>query len=120
MDLEDLLKGDESTVSEWLGDRQLVHECNCGYTVLDIDEVTTAVQDEWGDEHFDEIFNWACDLPNQFGWLDLESSDPKYDIYHCQYCAHSEFSFLQDLLKKTEGVNEPVWKSWTGCLTKIK
>lgn len=106
MTLKELLEGDESEVSEWLGARNLLHECNCGYTVYDVDDVNGAVQEEWGDEQSDEIYQWACDLSNQFGWLWIESSEPKYDIYHCQHCDGTEFALMMDLGRKAHAMSE--------------
>ena len=104
--LEALLHADEETVEGWLRERDLVHECDCGYTIYDPDGVNEAVQAQWGDEHCDEIFDWACNLSNRFGWLFLESSNPECEIYHCQHCAVSEWSLLLDMERvasKAEG-----------------
>lgn len=98
MKLNDLLEGDESEVAEWLAERGLIHECTCGYTVYDVDEVIEAVHEQFGDSQCDEISDWACNLSNNFGWLFLETSDPKYDIYHCQYCNESEWGLLMDAM----------------------
>lgn len=97
MTLDQLLSGDEAEISEWLTEQGLLHSCDCGYTVYDPDTVNEAVQDKWGDERCDEIFDWACNLSNRFGWLFIESSIPAHDIYHCQHCADSELSLLNDL-----------------------
>ena len=99
MRLDDLLAGDETFVYEWLIERSLVHECDCGYTVYDPDDVSAEVQAEWGDNRCDEIYCWSCDLSNKFGWMFLESSSPEHDIFHCQYCSESEWSMLMDMEK---------------------
>jgi hypothetical protein len=94
MTLADLLEGDGALVENWLREKELIHECDCGYTVYDRDDVNYAVQDEWGDDRCDEIHQWACDLANRFGWLFVEAARPEHDIYKCQYCAGSELSLL--------------------------
>lgn len=99
MTLDDLLEGDEAVVTEWLRDEGLLHECDCGYTVYDPDDVNSAVQETWADARCDETYAWACSLADHFGWLFLESAQPKYGIYHCQYCQESEWSFLLDAEK---------------------
>jgi hypothetical protein len=112
--LNQLLDGDESYVSEWLSERDLLHECYCVYTVYDPEEVNQAVQDEYGDERCKEIFDWACNLSNRWGWVFIEQSEPEFGIYHCQHCADSEWSLFLDLEKKTslvgmttEGSDDP-------------
>lgn len=102
MKLDELLNGSESTVTEWMSRKNLLHECNCGYQVYDSDAVTQEAQQEFGDRRCDEIHDWACNLSNQFGWLFIESSQPKHDIYHCQHCAESEFALLMDVMKIAE------------------
>src|ERR1043166_7883424 len=97
MTLDELLRGDERIVSEWLHAEDLLHECDCGYIVYEPDDVSSAVQETWGDARSDEIFQWACELADRFGWLFLESAQPKYGIYHCQHCQESEWSLLLDL-----------------------
>ena len=106
MTLDELLDGDEDTVSEWLGDHDLIHTCDCGYTVYDPDAVSEAVQEECGDADCDEIYEWACDLSNRYGWMFLESSRPERDIYHCQYCAESELSLFLELTSSSSGNDE--------------
>lgn len=106
MKLQELLEGDESAVAQWLTAKNLLHECNCSYTVYDVDAVSAAVQEEFGDEQCDEIDLWASDLANHFGWLWMESSEPKYDIYHCQHCAGTEFARFMDLMRKSEVMAE--------------
>lgn len=102
MHLDELLVGDEDVIHGWLDERGLIHECDCGYSVYDSDEVNAAVQGEWGDSRCNEIFDWACNLSNRFGWLFLESAQPEYDIYHCQHCIDSEWSLLMDMEKIAE------------------
>lgn len=102
MQLDDLLDGDESLISTWLCEKNLIHQCDCGYTVYSPDAVDFAVQEKWGDERSEEINNWANGLADQFGWMYIESSAPKHDIYHCQYCAESELSLLTDLMRIAE------------------
>ncbi|HTI72082.1 MAG TPA: hypothetical protein VMF06_19055 [Candidatus Limnocylindria bacterium] len=102
MKLDELLNGSAPTVSEWLSHRKLLHECDCGYRVYDPDAVNEAVQEKFGDRRSDEIYDWACNLSNQFGWLFIETSQPKYDIYHCQHCAGSEFTLMMDMTKIAE------------------
>jgi hypothetical protein len=97
MKLDDLFRANEGQVHSWLSGQGLVHECDCGYTVYDPDAVNEAAQSQWGDERCDEIFDWACNLSNQFGWMFLESSTPDYEIFHCQHCADSEWSLLLDM-----------------------
>jgi Protein of unknown function (DUF3800) len=99
MTLDDLLRGDESEVSEWLRGEDLLHECDCGYTVYDPDDVNSAVQETWGDAPCDEIFEWACGLADRFGWLFVESAQSELGIYHCQHCKESEWSLLMDMEK---------------------
>ena len=72
MTLDDLLHGGEEEIESWLSEQGLVHECDCGYTVYDPDAVNEAVQAEWGDSRCSDIFDWACNLSNQFGWMDLD------------------------------------------------
>jgi hypothetical protein len=103
MELDDLLDGKEAEIEDWLREKNLLHECNCGYKVYDVDEVNGAVQDEWGDKRCEDIYQWACDLSNRYGWMWIESSSPKHGIYHCQYCAESELSLLSDLEKIADG-----------------
>lgn len=110
MNLDELLEGDDAKAETWLSNQGLLHICDCGYTVYYVDEVNGAVQDVWGDERCDEIYQWACDLANRFGWLWIEKSDPEHDIYHCQHCAESEWSLLLDLEKiaaSREGPSDP-------------
>jgi hypothetical protein len=102
MKLDKLLTSSESTVSEWLSRRNLLHECTCGYQVYDPDAVNEVVQEEFGDRRCDEIYDWACNLSNQFGWRFIESSKPEYEIYHCQHCAESEFALMMDMMKIAE------------------
>lgn len=102
MKLDELLNGSESTVTEWMLRKNLLHECNCGYQVYDPDAANQEAQHEFGDRRCDEIYGWACNLSNQFGWLFIESSQPKHDIYHCQHCAESEFALLMDVMKIAE------------------
>lgn len=97
MKLDELLDGDERVVSEWMRKKDLLHHCDCGYLVYDEEEVSSAVQRRWGDRRCDEIFEWACDLSNQFGWMSVESAIPEKGIYHCQHCAESELSLLLDM-----------------------
>jgi hypothetical protein len=97
MELDELLNGDESVISDWLRERNLLHECNCGYDVYDPDNVNAAVQEEYGDSRCDDIYDWACQLANHFGWLFVESSRPEHGIYHCQYCEDSEWSLFLDI-----------------------
>jgi len=106
MPLDDLLDGDESLISTWLCEKNLIHQCNCGYAVYSPDAVDFAVQEQWGDERRDEINNWANSLADQFGWMYLEASIPKHNIYHCQYCAESELSLLTDLMRIAEDGEE--------------
>jgi hypothetical protein len=107
MQLEELLQAGESEAAEWLHARNLVHECNCGYTVYDEDGVAQAVQEEFGDERCDEINSWAWGLADQYGWLWLdESSRPAHGIYHCQHCAGSELALLMDLEKLADAAGE--------------
>lgn len=103
MKLTDLLEGSEGDVMEWLNKKGLLHECGCGYTVYDPDDVNSAVQARWGDRRCDEIHDWACNLSNKYGWLFIESSKPEYDIYHCQHCEESEWSLIMDMMKISEG-----------------
>jgi hypothetical protein len=103
MKLDDLLDADEYELSEWLRKNNLIHNCDCGYTVYDPDSVEAVVQRRWGDRRWKEINAWACDLSNRYGWLFIENSKPEYGIYHCQYCADSEWSLLMDLEKMAEG-----------------
>ena len=77
--LDNLLHGDEAEIESRLSERNLIHECDCGYSVYDPWAVNEAVQAEWGDERCDEIHDWACGLSNRFGWLFLESSNPDCD-----------------------------------------
>lgn len=103
MELDELFQGSESEIAEWLRERDLLHECDCGYTVYDEDGVAQAVQEEFGDERCDEINKWAWNLSNDYGWLWLdESSKPQRGIYHCQHCADSEWSLLMDMEKLAE------------------
>lgn len=103
MELNELLEGDEGANAEWLRERDLLHECDCGYTVYDEDGVAQAVQEEFGDDRCDEINQWAWNLANAYGWLWLdESSQPQHGIYHCQHCAGSEWSLLMDIEKRAE------------------
>jgi hypothetical protein len=102
MTLDELLNGDEALVTAWLRDEGLLHECDCGYTVYDPDNVNSAVQTTWGDERCDEIYSWACGLADKHGWLFLESAQPEFGIYHCQYCEESEWSLFMDLEKIAE------------------
>ncbi len=97
--LDELLQGDDSYISEWLTERDLLHVCDCGYFVYDDEAMNHSVQDEFGSERCDEIFDWACNLSNRFGWMGETGSHSKFGIYHCQYCAASEFSLLLDLEK---------------------
>lgn len=97
MSLDELFDGSESEVANWLKDRDLLHECDCGYSVYSVDAVNEVVQEDYGDSRCDEIFDWACNLSNQFGWMWERGSNPDLGIYHCQYCAESEFSLLLDL-----------------------
>lgn len=99
MKLDDLLEGDESVIVKWMHRKGLLHECDCGYTVYDPDEVNSAVQERWGDRRCEEINDWSHGLADQFGWLFLESSVPELAIYHCHHCAGAEFSLLLDLEK---------------------
>jgi len=103
MDLDELLDADEDVVAGWLGERNLLHECNCGYTVYDPDDVSSGVQEIFGDERSDEIANWADGL-DRYGWLYVETSNSKHDIYHCQHCAGSELALLFDLEKIAGGM----------------
>ncbi len=105
MKLDDLLKGSEPVISEWLAHQNLLHECDCGYQVYDPDEVSAAVQHRWGDRRCREINLWACDLSNRFGWLFIESAKPQYGIYHCQHCAGSEWSLMMDMMKMAEAAD---------------
>jgi hypothetical protein len=111
MKLDELIEGSEVEIAEWLRDRNLLHECDCGYTVYDEDGVAQAVQEEFGDGRCDEINRWACNLANDYGWLWLdETSEPEHGIYHCQHCAGSEWSLLMDMEKRAEaagGDDEP-------------
>jgi hypothetical protein len=102
MTLDDLLRGSKDEIESWLSERGLVHECDCGYTVYDPDAVNEAVQAAWGDERCNDIFDWACNLSNEFGWLFLESSIPDYDIYRCQHCAGSEWSLFLDMQRTAD------------------
>ncbi len=102
MKLDELLEGTESIIAEWLSRKGLLHECDCGYQVYDPDSVSEAVLHRFGDRRSDEIYDWACNLSNQFGWLFIESSQPEHDIYHCQHCAESEFSLMMDMMKIAE------------------
>lgn len=107
MQLDELLQADESETAAWLHARDLLHECNCGYSVYDEDGVAQAVQEEFGDARCDEINRWAWGLADQFGWLWLdESSQPARGIHHCQHCAGSEFALLMDLEKLVEAAGE--------------
>ena len=99
MTLDELLEAEEGEVGEWLRGEDLLHECDCGYTVYDPDAVNSAVQETWGDERCDEIFAWACGLADSYGWLFLESARPEFGIYHCQHCEGSEWSLLMDIEK---------------------
>jgi len=106
MELDELFDGSESEIAEWLRERNLLHECDCGYTVYDEDGVAQAVQEEFGDERCDEINQWAWNLANDYGWLWLdESSRPQHGIYHCQHCADSEWSLLMDIEKLAEAAD---------------
>jgi len=95
--LDDLFDGSERAITDWLLARDLLHKCDCGYSVYSVDAVNEAAQEEYGDKWCDKIFNWACNLSNQFGWMWEEGSIADLDIYHCQYCAESELSLLFDL-----------------------
>src|SRR3990170_859069 len=97
MSLDELLDGSESEVANWLKDRDLLHECDCGYSVYSVDAVNEVVQEDHGASRCEEIFDWACNLSNEFGWMWERGSNPDLGIYHCQYCAESEFSLLLDL-----------------------
>ena len=99
--LNDLLDGSEQAITDWLLARDLLHKCDCGYSVYSVDGVNEAVQEEYGDKWCDKIFNWACNLSNQFGWMWETGSNADLDIYHCQYCAESELSLLFDLQRIT-------------------
>lgn len=98
MKLDELLHGEDYDVTAWLRSKKLVHTCTCGYDVYDPEEVSAAVQRRWGDRRCDEIHSWACDLSNRFGWLFIETSNAKHDIYHCQYCAGSDWGLLMDMM----------------------
>jgi len=107
MELDELLEGSECEIMEWLRERNLVHECDCGYTVYDEGGVAQAAQEEFGDKRFDEINQWAWNLANDYGWLWLdESSKPQHGIYHCQHCAGSEWSLLMDMEKLAEAAGD--------------
>ena len=113
MTLDELLNGDEYTISKWMSKHDLIHTCDCGYSVYDLDAVNEAVQAEWGDDRCNEIYDWSCNLSNCYGWMFLESSRPEYKIYHCQYCAKSELSLLFDIgkISSSSNLNEQNTKS---------
>jgi len=113
MTLDELLNGDEYTISKWMSEHALIHTCDCGYSVYDPDAVNEVVQAEWGDDRCNEIYDWACNLSNCYGWMFLESSASKHKVYHCQYCAESELSLLFDIDKiySSSNLNEQNAKS---------
>lgn len=106
MSLDDLLDGNERKITSWLGERDLLHQCDCGYTVYSVDAVNESVQEEYGDKRCDDIFDWACNLSNQFGWMWEQDSNPDLRIYHCQYCSESELSLLLDLERIASEANK--------------
>jgi len=101
MTLDELLSSNEQELIEWLSRYNVIHKCDCGYVVYDYSQINEIVQEEFGNEKCDEIFYWACNLSNKFGWMDIDhdTSDRKNNIYHCQYCAESEFSLINDILQ---------------------
>ena len=88
MTLDDLLTGKGDDVEHWLRERNLLHECPCGHTLVDDVAVTEAVQDAFGDQRANEITAWAQNLIHRFGWKAMvESSVPSLGLYRCQNCA---------------------------------
>ena len=87
----------------WRGERNLLHECNGGYPVYDPDDVSSAVQEVFGDKRSDEIADWANGLDG-YCWLDVASSNSKHDSYHCQPCDGSEWALLFNREKIARGM----------------
>lgn len=104
MKLDDLICGEEEIIREWLNSNELLHQCTCGYVVYDPDDVIDAVQDAFGDSRCDEIFDWAYKLSNEFDWMFLKTSNPKFGIYHCHYCNGSEHGMISDIMIMSEAL----------------